>query len=118
MNGAKNADCTLFHKEWDAGTRQDIWTCTQYPGVSWYATEGATVGTSGDIAADKVIVRIYTTDPIAVAVGDMLVLGLVSADVTSSVQVSQRFACSYRVLAVRDNRRGRPPVQHWRLEGA
>ena len=86
MNGVKNADCTLFHKEWDEAARRDVWSCTQFPGVSWYSKKGAQPGTAGETASDTLIVRIFTPD-------------------------------SFKVLRVRDNRRGSLQMQHWRIEG-
>lgn len=117
MNGVKNTDCTLFHKVWDEASRRDVWTCTQLPGVSWYASKGAAIGTSGETAADNAVIRVYTQDALAVDVGDMVAPGLVSAAVTSSADVMKRFPDSIRVLRVRDNRRGSPRMQHWRIEG-
>ena len=117
MNGVKNADCTLFHKEWDAAARRDVWSCTQLPGVSWYVSNGAAVGTSGETAADTAVIRIYTQDILAVAVGDVIAPGLVTAQVDSSAYVLRLFPDSIKVLRVRDNRRGSPRMRHWRIEG-
>ena len=91
MNGVKNADCTLFHKAWDEAARRDVWSCTQFPGVSWYSKKGAQPGTAGETASDTLTVRIFTRDAIAVDVGDMIAPGLVSAAVTSSADVLKMF---------------------------
>ena len=117
MNGVKNAGCTLFHKEWDEAARRDVWSCTQFPGVSWYSKKGAQPGTAGETASDTLTVRIFTRDSIAVDVGDMIAPGLVSAAVTSSADVLKMFPDSFKVLRVRDNRRGSLQMQHWRIEG-
>lgn len=61
--------------------------------------------------------RIFTQDAIAVDVGDMIAPGLVSAAVTSSADVLKQFPDSFKVLRIRDNRRGSPRMQHWRIEG-
>lgn len=117
MNGVKNADCTLFHKAWDEAARRDVWSCTQFSGVSWYSKKGAQPGTAGETASDTLVVRIFTQDAIAVDVGDMIAPGLVSAAVTSSADVLKQFPDSFKVLRIRDNRRGSPRMQHWRIEG-
>jgi len=52
-----------------------------------------------------------------VDVGDMIAPGLVSAAVTSSADVLKMFPDSFKVLRVRDNRRGSLQMQHWRIEG-
>lgn len=54
---------------------------------------------------------------IAVDVGDMITPGLVSAAVTSSADVLKMFPDSFKVLRIRDNRRGSLQMQHWRIEG-
>lgn len=118
MTGAKNADCTLFHREWDEAARRDIWSCTQLPGVSWYASRGVTVGTAGETAADTAVIRVYTQGLLAVDVGDMIVPGLVTAQAESSADVMRLFPNSIKVLRVRDNRRGSQQLHHWRIEGA
>ena len=117
VNGVKNADCTLFHKAWDEAARRDVWSCTQFPGVSWYSKKGAQPGTAGETASDTLVVRIFTQDAIAVDVGDMITPGLVSAAVTSSADVLKMFPDSFKVLRIRDNRRGSLQMQHWRIEG-
>ena len=117
MNGVKNADCTLFHKAWDEAARRDVWSCTQFPGVSWYSKKGAQPGTAGETASDTLTVRSCTRDAIAVDVGDMIAPGLVSAAVTSSADVLKMFPDSFKVLRIRDNRRGSLQMQHWRIEG-
>ena len=74
-------------------------------------------GTAGETASDTLTVRIFTRDSIAVDVGDMIAPGLVSAAVTSSADVLKMFPDSFKVLRVRDNRRGSLQMQHWRIEG-
>ena len=71
----------------------------------------------GETASDTLTVRIFTRDAIAVDVGDMIAPGLVSAAVTSSADVLKMFPDSFKVLRIRDNRRGSLQMQHWRIEG-
>ncbi len=117
MDGIRNAEVTLYHREYSKELRQDTWTHTQYPVASWYAHAGAEAGTGGETAADHAVVRIYTTGPLAAAPGDMLVPCLTDVEISGSVQLKQLHPGSIKVLRVRDNRRGSPAMQHWRLEG-
>ena len=77
--GIRNADCTLFHKEWDEEARRDVWSCMQLPGVSWYSKKGISVGTTGETAEDTVVIRVYTQQALAVDTGDIITPGLVTA---------------------------------------
>ena len=43
----RNADITLYHKEYDPTKRIDVWTHAQYEGVSWHGRQAATVGDNG-----------------------------------------------------------------------
>lgn len=117
-HGIRNADCTLFHKEWDEEARRDVWNCMQLPGVSWYSKKGITVGTTGETAEDTVVIRVYTQQALDVDTGDIIAPGLVTAQVNSSADVLRQFPDSVKVLLVRDNRRGSPQMHHWRIEGA
>lgn len=117
-HGIRNADCTLFHKEWDEEARRDVWSCIQLPGVSWYSQKGISIGTTGETADDTIVIRIYTQDALAVDTGDIIAPGLVTAQVNSSADVLRQFPDSVKVLRVRDNRRGSPRMHHWRIEGA
>lgn len=117
MDGIRNAAITLYHREYNETSRRDVWTHTQYPVASWYAHAGAEAGAGGETAADHAVVRIYTTGPLAAAPGDMIVPCLTDAEIGSSAQLKQLYPGSIKVLRVRDNRRGSPALQHWRLEG-
>ena len=116
MSGVRNADVTLYHHTWDAAQHKDVWTRTQYHGVSWHGGRAVTPGTSGDTAADSYVVRIYGRAEVAAVPGDIVVKGLVADDITGASQLTQKYAESWRVPSVRDNRRGGLP--HWRIEGA
>ena len=116
MSGVRNADVTLYHHTWDAAQHKDVWTRTQHCGVSWYGGRAATPGTCGDTAADSYVVRIYGCAEVAAVPGDIVVKGLVADDITSASQLTRKYAESWRVTGVRDNRRGGLP--HWRIEGA
>ncbi len=85
----RNADITLYHKEYDPTKRIDVWTHAQYEGVSWHGRQAATVGDNGLNTADAYTVRIFT----------------------------RAAAASFLVTSVADNRRGPDHMQHWRIEG-
>ncbi len=117
MDGIRNAQITLYHREYDEATRRDVWTRRQFAAASWYMQAGAEAGTGGETAADHAVVRIYTDVPLAAAPGDMIVPCLADAEVSGSVQIKQLYPGSIKVLRVRDNRRGSLALRHWRLEG-
>ncbi len=112
-----NADCTIYHKVYDRAAHLDRWERTQYRGVNWYANQAATVGESGLMAADTLTVRIPVSesDTVPAAVGDIIVRGLLDADITQPKELDQHE--HYTITAVRDNRRGSIFMQHWRIEG-
>ena len=115
--GIRNADCTLFHKEWNEEARRDVWNCMQLPGVSWYSKKGISVGTTGETAEDTVVIRVYTQQALTVDTGDIITPGLVTAQINSSADILRQFPDSVKVMRVRDNRRGSPQMRHWRIEG-
>lgn len=117
MDGIRNAAVTLYHRTYSEELRRDVWTATQFAKASWYAHTGAEIGTGGETAADHAVVRIYTTGPLPAAPGDLLAPCLTDTEITSPAQLKQLYPGSIKVLRVRDNRRGSPALQHWRLEG-
>lgn len=118
MDGVRNAEVTVYHRTYDPALRRDLWTPTQYTGASWYAHTGAESGSSGETAADGAVVRIYTTAAIEVGIGDMIVPQLTDIGAASSAEIKQKYPDSIKALRIRDNRRGSPALQHWRIEGA
>lgn len=116
MSGVRNADITLYHREYDPEQSADVWSRVQYRGVSWHGGRAVTSGTSGDTAADAYVVRIFTNEAVSAEPGDIVVRGLVEDEITGTAQLTQKYAESWRVTGVRDDRRGGLP--HWRIEGA
>lgn len=115
MPGIRNADLTLYHKGYDPVLRDDVWTATQYQGVSWHGGQAASVTVEGLHTADVYVVRIYAPDALAAAVGDIVCRGLhEEADHKTARKAA---AESFVVTGVWDNRRGSPNMRHWRLEG-
>lgn len=117
MSGVRNAGVTIYHKEYDAAQRRDIWTPAYYPKASWYAAEGAAVGTQGETAADKAVIRLFTREAIPLEIGDLAVRGQTQQPAATSAEIKTRYPDSIKVLLIRDNRRGSPLLQHWRIEG-
>lgn len=111
-----NADCTIYHRTFDSKTRTDIWTPIPYPNVSWYGKQAVSVDEKGLNSANHYTVRIFTAATIPVSVGDIIVRGLVADKVTGPPQLVAKYEC-FEITAVRDNRRGSPCMQHWKLEG-
>ena len=111
-----NADITIYHESYNPETRLKEWEPTQYPGVNWYGKQAVSVADNGLNTADSYIVRIPTDKPVTVATGDLVVKGLVTEQITSPSQLVKKYEC-FTVTAVRDNRRGLPIMQHWRIEG-
>ena len=113
-----NADITLYHKEYDAEKRDYTYTPNQFPGVFWYGGQGVTLSSGGLKASDGYIVRILTDAEISAGADDIVVRGLVSDAVTKAGDLTQKYkGRCFVVTAVRDNRRGSPSMNHWRLEG-
>ena len=110
----KNADITLYHKEYDPDTRGDQWGFTQYPEVSWYGGQAVSVGENGLNTADKYTVRIFTKDAVKAEAGDIVVKGMISIPITSASQLKAYE--KFTVTSVQDNRRGSPGMHHWKLE--
>ena len=73
------------------------------------------VDSNGLNAANVYTIRIPTLDSIAAANGDIVVKGLVQDDITSPTQLKKYI--TFVITVVRDNRRGSPIMQHWRIEG-
>lgn len=115
MPGIINADLTLYHKGYDPVLRDDVWTATQYQGVSWHGGQAASVTVEGLHTADMYTVRIYTRDELPAAVEDIVCRGLL--DEADPKAARRAAAESFVVTAVQDNRRGSPSMWHWRLEG-
>lgn len=74
----RNANITLYHREYNPEQGQDVWTRTPYTGVSWYGGREVTTGTGGDTAVDGYTVRIFTNEAVTVQPGDIVVQGIVS----------------------------------------
>lgn len=134
-----NADITIYnlaHK----GTRNEKWVRTQIQGVEWYGGQAVSIGDKGLNTADTYTVRIpassapqdkefllpedysvkdndvlngfWTLQP-----GDIVVRGLMDDEITKSTDVTAKHSQYFIVTGWRDNRRGSPIVQHWRIDG-
>ena len=128
--------CTIFHRQYNPGTRLDDWQSQVLHGVSWYAKQGAIVSKDGLDSADTIIIRVpvpAAPDGILAVPGDLIVFGQINlADwqwdpfqFDSGVILQSRdFRPKlleglerYTVTATRDNRRGPGVLHHYRIEG-
>jgi hypothetical protein len=136
-----NADITIFNKWYNRETRLDEWKRTQIRGVNWYGGQKVTVTDNGLQSADAYTVRIPAvsapqgkqfvlpenyasaeSDALAglwtLRTGDVVVRGLVAGDIAQAADVTGKYSQCFTVTGWRDNRRGSPAVQHWRIDGA
>jgi len=136
-----NADITIFNKWYNRETHLDEWKRTQISGVNWYGGQKVAVTDSGLQSADTYTVRIpaasapqgrkFVLPEIYAAAesdalaglwtlqnGDIVVRGLVADDITKTADVTGKYSQCFTVTGWRDNRRGSPSVQHWRIDGA
>ena len=128
--------CTIFHRQYNPGTRLDDWQSQVLHGVSWYAKQGVIVSKDGLDSADTIIIRVpvpAAPDGILAVPGDLIVFGQINlADwqwdpfqFDSGVILQSRdFRPKlleglerYTVTATRDNRRGPGVLHHYRIEG-
>lgn len=109
---------TLYHRDYDPASRTDVWSRMVYPAASWYGAQAASVSDNGLLTADTYTVRIATSDEIAAAPGDVLVLGEVADTVSGSAALTGKYhGRCFVVTHVQDNRRGVRRAWHWRIEG-
>jgi hypothetical protein len=136
-----NADITIFNKWYNRETRLDEWKRTQIRGVEWYGGQAVSVSDKGLNSANTYTVRIPVTSapqgkqfvlPEIYAAaesgdlaglwtlqnGDIVVRGLIADDIAKAADVTGKYSQCFTVTGWRDNRRGSPIVQHWRIDGA
>jgi len=107
---------TLYHRQYDPASREDVWQRTVYTGASWYGAQAAGSGNGGLQSDDAYTVRIATDAEIEAAPGDLVVLGEVTD--TGGADLARKYhGRCFAVALVRDNRRGNRRLWHWRLEG-
>lgn len=128
--------CTIFHRQYNPGTRLDDWQSQVLHGVSWYAKQGVIVSKDGLDSADTIIIRVpvpAAPDGIIAVPGDLIVFGQINlADWqwdpfqfdTGVILPNEDFRPKlldglerYTVTATRDNRRGPSILHHYRIEG-
>lgn len=135
-----NADITIYNQWYNKATRLTEWKRVQVPGVNWYGGQAVTATDHGLQTADTYTVRIplssapngkafalpedwkacaagalgqlWTLQP-----GDIVVRGLVADDIAKAADVTGKYSQCFTVTAWKDNRRGSPTVQHWRIDG-
>ena len=130
---------TVFNARVDPEAGGNVWTPTVIAGVSWYATDAATVDASkgGLVAANKAIIRIPLdadtggsayADHVSYANaedvsglwtlkgGDIVVKAAVEGDNWTPAKLKKAYADCVVILGVTDNRRA-PNAPHWRITG-
>lgn len=135
-----NADITIYNKWYNRAARSDEWHRTQILGVEWYGGQAVTVSDKGLQTADTYTVRIPAASAPSgrafalpkdwaaassgnlaqfwtLQAGDIVVRGLVDDDIDKATDVTGKYSECFAVTGWRDNRRGSPPVQHWRVDG-
>lgn len=84
-----NADLTIYHKVVNASTRSETWTREQVRSVVWEDRKAANVLKSGNLEADRVAVYIpLVREPASLAVGDVIVRGLVEDEIGPSFTIT------------------------------
>lgn len=134
-----NDTITVFNARVDPDEGGNVWVPTVITGVSWYATDAATVDASkgGLVAANKATIRIPLgadtggsayTDPVSYANaedvsarwtlkgGDIVVKAAVEGDNWTPAKLKAAYADCAVILGVTDNRRA-PNAPHWRITG-
>lgn len=94
------------------GVDSDTYICTPCGRASWFKKRGITTDGDGAKPTNTYESRIMGNDNIFVALGDFVVLGIVS-DVEKPSDLND--FDHFRITAIGDNRRGGLP--HWRLTG-
>lgn len=135
-----NADITIYNKWYNRVTRLDEWHRVQIRGVEWYGGQAVTVTDHGLQTAATYTVRIpaasslsdrafvlpedwagTSSDALAqfwtLQAGDIVVRDLVDNDISKAADVTGKYSECFTVTGWRDNRRGSPAVQHWRVDG-
>lgn len=105
-----NQTVTVVHHV--KGVDDDSYICTPFGGASWF--KKLTISTDGDGAKpiNTYETRIMSGEDITVALGDYVVLGIVSEiEKPSDLETFDHF----RITAIGDNRRG--GLAHWRFSG-
>ena len=100
-----NKTITIIHRVFDPQIDADKLTYVTKT-ASWFGTFGSTNSTNGMVRNDSVIVRIPTTEALAIGEGDHIALGSVSEG--NIAQIEKSYPCGL-VVAVTDNRDKKEP---------
>ncbi|MFM8321004.1 MAG: DUF6751 family protein [Chloroflexota bacterium] len=116
-----NADLTIYHRGVDPSTRTDTWTRSQVVGVAWEERKAANVARSGSLEADRLAVYIPLARGATVAVGDVVVKGLVSDTIGTGFTITAllaKYPHSGTVRSVDLWDQGSPAMHHLQLGAA
>ena len=108
-----NSSLTLYHQGHDQEQRKTTWTRYNYDNVWWFGGKGAGINKGYDDAND-VDVRIpydkNTIDISNIAIGDILVNGTLTTDITAQQDLSSYDV--YNITSINNNNFGNNPHIH------
>ena len=96
---------TIIHRTFNSEQDKDVLTYVVKT-ASWFASFGSSNSTNGMVQNDSIIVRIPTTDALAIGEGDHIALGEVESGTIADIEKS--YPCGL-VTSVTDNRGKREP---------
>jgi hypothetical protein len=117
-----NADLTLYMGGVNPVTRTEEWTRVQVRAVFWEDRKAANVLRSGNLEADRVAVYIpLARGPLALKIGDVMVKGLVSDEITQNFTMAdlrRKYSDVATIRSVDTMDYGSPAMQHWELSAS
>lgn len=115
-----NADCTIYHRVYDANSHQENYVRTVLYGVFWENKKGINVIKSGMEKADQATIYIpFSVGPFELKPGDRIVHGAVDLDVTGGriSEVEETYPDVLTVTSIDRMDYGRPEMRHWEVGG-
>ncbi len=110
----KNADLTVYHKDFDENNNIEIWTRFNYENIWWFGGRGAGTNKGYDDANDVEIRIFYQNNPSLdvknFKVGDILIKGNLTLDIITQQDLDQEEI--YNITAITDNTFGTRPHIH------
>lgn len=108
-----NSSLTLYHCSLNETTHLETWERINYSDVWWFGGKGSKINKGYDNAND-VDVRIpydkNTVDLSKVSIGDIIVKGTLSTDITTQQDLSSEEV--YNITSINDNNFGNSPHLH------
>ena len=107
-----NSSLTIYHKGFNAEKHEETWTRFNYDNVWWFGGKGASLD-KGINEANDLDVRILYNEDLDVnnfALGDILVKGKLTLDITTQTDLSEYDI--YHITMIKDNNFGGTPHIH------